>query len=131
MLAGAVKSMTLGPGLDASAQVNPLVSRDHQLKVQAYLDDARQHADLIPGQAVPAGEGFYVSPTLVLNPAPQARLAREEVFGPVVNLIRVADREEALGQANNSDFGLTASLWTRDLNAALELIPRIEAGTVW
>lgn len=131
MLTGAIKSMTLGPGLDASAQINPLVSRDHQLKVQAYLDDARQHADLISGQAVPAGEGFYVSPTLVLNPAPQVRLAHEEVFGPVVNLIRVADRADALNQANNSDFGLTASLWTRDLNAALDLIPRIEAGTVW
>ncbi|WP_295461380.1 aldehyde dehydrogenase family protein [uncultured Pseudomonas sp.] len=130
-LAGAVKSMTLGPGLDMGAQINPLVSREHQLKVQGYLDEARQHAELVSGQAVPSGDGYYVSPTLVINPDAAARLVREEVFGPVVNLIRVADREEALRLANGSDFGLTASLWTRDLNAALDLVPRLEAGTVW
>lgn len=131
LLAGAVKSMTLGPGLDATAQINPLVSREHQQKVQGYLDDARQHAELISGQAIPAGGGYYVTPTLVVNPDRQARLAREEVFGPVVNLIQVADQEDALRQANDSDFGLTASLWTQSLSTAMDLIPRIEAGTVW
>ncbi|WP_419246559.1 aldehyde dehydrogenase family protein [Serratia sp. NFX21] len=128
----AVKSLTVGPGMDANAQINPLVSSDHRNKVAAYLDDARsKHAELISGAAGPDSQGFYIPPTLVINPDDQLNLAREEVFGPVVNLIRVADAEEALSKANDTDYGLTASLWTTSLQAAMAYTPRIQAGTVW
>ncbi|HEI8867320.1 aldehyde dehydrogenase family protein [Serratia sp. AKBS12] len=128
----AVKSLSVGPGMDPHAQITPLVSRSHRDRVAAFLDDAKaKHAELIGGANGPAGDGFYIPPTLVINPAANLNLTREEVFGPVVNLIRVADGEEALRLANDSEYGLTASLWTTSLQAAMAYTPRIQAGTVW
>ncbi|AGB81265.1 NAD-dependent aldehyde dehydrogenase [Serratia sp. FGI94] len=128
----AVKSLSVGPGMDPTAQINPLVSRAHRDKIAAYLADARnKRAELISGADGPAGDGFYIPPTLVVNPDDSLNLTREEVFGPVVNLIRVADGEEALQKANDSDYGLTASLWTTSLQTAMSYTPRIQAGTVW
>jgi phenylacetaldehyde dehydrogenase len=129
---GAVKSMSMGPGLDTSAQINPVSSLAHQQKIQGFLADARsQGAELITGQRAPDPHGYYISPTLVLNPDAKLQLTHEEVFGPVLSLTRVKSAEEALSLANNSPYGLTASLWTQNLSAAMNLIPQIEAGTVW
>lgn len=129
---GAVKGMSVGRGMDPAAQINAVASKAHQQKVQAFLDDASaQHAELISGAQGPDPQGYYIAPTLVLNPDNALQLAREEVFGPVLCLTRVADAEEALRLANDSDYGLTASLWTRDLATAMNMVPRIEAGTVW
>jgi phenylacetaldehyde dehydrogenase len=131
-LHGALQGMSVGAGMDPQAQVNPLVSKLHQNKVLAYLDDAqRAGSEVLSGAAVPEGEGYFVRPTLVLNPAESTKLTREEVFGPVVTLTRVKDADEGLRKANDSQLGLGASLWTRDLHAAMNLTPRIEAGTVW
>ncbi|MHC8308742.1 aldehyde dehydrogenase family protein [Pseudomonas sp. GT1P32] len=128
----AVKGLSLGPGMDMTAQINPVASRAHQQSVQAYLVDAQdKHAEIISGKSVPAGDGYYVSPSLVINPDPGLLLTRNEVFGPVVTLTRVANAQEAIIQANDSDYGLTASLWTTNLKSAMDLVPRIEAGTVW
>lgn len=130
-LGDAVKALSVGPGLDPAAQLNPLVSSSHQHKVLSYIDEARSvGAELIQG-AGGNGGGYYVSPTLLLNPDNKLRLKREEVFGPVVTLTRVADANEALALANDTTYGLSASLWTRDLSMAMNLIPRLQAGTVW
>lgn len=128
----AVKTMSIGPGLDPAAEINALVSGAHKRKVDSYLDDARTRgATLITGGELPSGNGFYVQPTLVLNPDNTLKLTREEVFGPVLSVTRVADAEEAIRMANDSDLGLAASLWTTSLKSAMDLTPRIEAGTVW
>lgn len=80
----------------------------------------------------PAEVAFaWVLPTLVLNPDNALKLAREEVFGPVLTVTRVADADEALWLASDIDFGLAANLWTKSLKTTLDLTPRIEAGTVW
>lgn len=100
----AVKSLSVGPGMSPEAFINPLVSRAHCDKVQTFLDEASLNAELIVGNRGPEGKGYYVSPTLVVNPDASLRLTREEVFGPVVNLVRVADGEEALQQANDSEY---------------------------
>jgi acyl-CoA reductase-like NAD-dependent aldehyde dehydrogenase len=128
----AVKSLSVGAGMDTGTQINPLVSKAHQQKVAGYLEEAKgQHAELITGSAGPKGEGYYIAPTLVINPSAKLRLNHEEVFGPVVNLVRVKDAEEALRLANDTDYGLTASLWTTNLQAAMDYTSRIQAGTVW
>lgn len=131
-LSQAVGSLSVGPGLDPSAQVNPLVSAGHQRKVQAFVEEARKAgAELVQGAQGASGTGYYVPPTLLVNPATTLRLVREEVFGPVLALTRVADAEEAVRLANDTVYGLAASLWTRDLKSTLDLVPRIQAGTVW
>jgi phenylacetaldehyde dehydrogenase len=131
-LEGAIKGMSVGAGMDPNAQVNPLVSKAHQAKVERYLADARaQGGDIVTGAATPEGAGYFVSPTLVLNPSDAMKLDREEVFGPVLGITKVADADEAVARANDSDLGLAASLWTTNLNAAMDLTRRIEAGTVW
>jgi phenylacetaldehyde dehydrogenase len=131
-LAQAVASLSMGPGLDQTAQINPLVSATHQRKVLSFVEEAQKAgAELIQGKGGPQGKGYYVQPTLLLNPGKSLRLTREEVFGPVLALTRVADAEEAIALANESVYGLAASLWTRDLKATLDFVPRIQAGTVW
>ena len=128
----AVKSLQVGPGMLETTQINPVVSQAHCAKVAAYLDDARkQNAELITGNVGPDAQGFYIPPTLVINPDANLRLTREEVFGPVVNLVRVTDGEAARRLANDSAFGLAASGWTRDLTQALNYTDRLQAGTVW
>jgi phenylacetaldehyde dehydrogenase len=131
-LEGAIKAMKVGPGLDPEAQINPLVSAGHRDKVLAYLEDAVSHsAELIQGGFGPDANGYYVPPTLVIEPVADMKLMREEVFGPVLTLTRVADAEAAIRAANDSEMGLSASLWTRDLKSTFDIVPRLEAGTVW
>jgi phenylacetaldehyde dehydrogenase len=128
----AVKSLSVGPGMSPLAHINPLVSRAHCDKVQTFLNEAQsRHAELITGNRGPDSAGYYVTPTLVVNPDASLRLTREEVFGPVVNLVRVADGEEALQLANDTEYGLTASVWTQNISKALDYTDRLQAGTVW
>ena len=75
--------------------------------------------------------GFYVQPTVLDGVNHQMAIAHEEIFGPVLAVIPFDDDEQALAMANDSDYGLGASLWTNDLRKAMNLVPRIEAGTVW
>ena len=129
-LTAAVGAMRPGAGLDPAAQVNPLVSAAHQAKVQAFLDAAERGGEVRRGAEVPA-EGFYVPASLILNPDPASPIAREEVFGPLLGITKVADADEAVRRANDTETGLSASVWTRDIDAAMALTRRIEAGTVW
>ncbi|GLS99439.1 phenylacetaldehyde dehydrogenase [Sphingobium jiangsuense] len=131
-LEAAIRSMPVGPGLDPDAQVNPLVSAVHLEKVNRYLDDARaKGATVIGGAPVPADGGYYAGPALVLEAGDDVALVREEVFGPLLNVAKVADRQEAVARANDTEMGLTASVWTSDLSAAMTLTRQLEAGTVW
>ncbi len=129
-LEGAVKSLTLGAGLDPNAQVNPLVSAQHRDRVLQFLSEADGKAELLHGAQVP-DRGYFVAPTVVVNAEASLRLTHEEVFGPVLTVTRVADAEEAIRRANDNSYGLAASLWTRDLKACLDIVPQLHAGTVW
>jgi phenylacetaldehyde dehydrogenase len=130
-LADAVGGMSLGAGLDPAAQVNPLVSAVHRDKVLGHVEAARASGvELVHGGATPDA-GYYVSPTLALGAGHEHPLNRHEVFGPVLSLIAVDDAAEALKLANDTAYGLAASLWTDSLSKALALTPRIEAGTLW
>ena len=131
-LSDAVNNMSVGPGMDPENQINPLVSNNHKNIVQSFLDEAiSNNVELHQGQAGPDKNGYYVRPTLVLNPDNSIRLTQDEVFGPVLALTRVKDAEEAIKCANDSIYGLGASLWTQNLKSTMDIVPRIEAGTVW
>ena len=78
-----------------------------------------------------AGPGYYVRPTVIADVPADAAIVREEVFGPVLALVPFDDAEQALRLANDSPYGLAASLWTNDLRAAMNLVREIDAGTVW
>jgi phenylacetaldehyde dehydrogenase len=130
-LRNVVESMTIGSGLDPSMQINPLVSSVHRISVLNSITRAAQTgASVFRGSVCPV-EGFYVSPALILDAAPDSQIQREEVFGPVLSVTPVDNAEHALQLANDSPYGLVASIWSNDLGRTMDLIPRIEAGTVY
>jgi len=131
-LAAAVAGMSLGEGMDPSAQINPLVSAKQQRSVLEHIARAgEQGARIVCGGEQVAGNGFYVQPTVLADVTMQMAVARDEVFGPVLAVLPFDDEDQAIEMANDSEYGLGASLWTNDLSKAMNLVPRIESGTVW
>ncbi|MFV3371444.1 aldehyde dehydrogenase family protein [Pseudomonas sp. NY15435] len=131
-LAAAVAGMSLGEGMDPSAQINPLVSAKQQRSVLDHIARAgEQGARIVCGGEQIAGSGFYVQPTVLADVTMQMAVARDEVFGPVLAVLPFDDEDQAIEMANDSEYGLGASLWTNDLSKAMNLVPRIESGTVW
>ena len=131
-LGAAVAEMPIGPGMDCAAAINPLVSRRQQQSVLAHIEQARREgARVVTGGAPVESEGFYVQPTVLADVRQDMAIARDEVFGPVLSVLAFDSEDEAIAMANDSPYGLAASLWTNDLTRAMNLVPRIEAGTVW
>ncbi|CAN7456958.1 aldehyde dehydrogenase family protein [Aquipseudomonas alcaligenes] len=131
-LAAAVSGMSIGAGMDCTAAINPLVSRKQQQGVLRHIELARSEgARVVTGGTPVDSEGFYVRPTVLADVDHSMTVSREEVFGPVLSVIPFDDEESAIAMANDSEYGLAASLWTNDLTKAMNLVPRIEAGTVW
>ncbi|MNF47614.1 phenylacetaldehyde dehydrogenase [Pseudomonas linyingensis] len=131
-LGAAVTGMKVGPGMDTAAAINPLVSRKQQQSVLEHVELARREgARVVAGGGEVPGEGFYVQPTVLADVRQEMSIAREEVFGPVLSVLAFDSEDEAIALANDSPYGLAASLWTNDLTKAMNLVPRIEAGTVW
>lgn len=125
------KAMRVGPGLDPASDMGPMVSDEQRRRVRTHIDDARGKSERVidGGQKLP-DRGFFQTPVIVVNPREDSRVLREENFGPILTLIRVKDADEALARANASRFGLTASVWTKDLARGAKFAERLEAGTV-
>ncbi len=122
----------LGPALAADTEMGPLVSTVQQQRVLAYIQSGRaQGAEvLVGGEGLP-GPGSYVQPTVLTNVTPQMRVVQEEIFGPVLTATRFTDVRDVIARANDTQYGLGASIWTQSLDAAHWFIGKFKAGTVW
>ncbi|MGZ5661545.1 MAG: aldehyde dehydrogenase family protein, partial [Usitatibacter sp.] len=131
-LADAAKSTKVGPGLDPDTFVGPLVSAEQHERVSGYIDAGKAEAELVAGGATDLGNGgYFVEPTLFSATDDDAKIVREEIFGPVLVAQPYDDLEEVARRANDTDFGLAAGVWTRDLRRAHSMARRIQSGTVW
>src|SRR5580700_2001654 len=133
LLAEKVSVMKVGDGSKQGVDMGPLVTKDHKARVEGYIDKgvAEGAKPLLDGRAVKcAGEGFYLGPTIFDHVRPEMTIAREEIFGPVLSVIRVKTLDEAITLVNSSRFGNATSIFTGSGKAAREYSSRVEAGMV-
>ncbi len=131
-IARIAEGMKIGSGFDPSSQLGPVVSKRHFERVMGYLDSAREEgATALTGGERSGSSGYFVKPTVLVNTAPDMRVVREEIFGPVVVAMPFDDVEEVIQLANASPYGLAASIWSNNLAQVHRMIPRLQAGTVW
>lgn len=121
----------LGPGLAADTQIGPLASKSQQDRVLAYVDGAEaEGGEIVTRKARVEADGYYVRPTVIANARQTMKVVREEVFGPVLTVAAFDDFEEAVALANDTEYGLSACIWTSNLSTAHRIIPRIKSGKV-
>jgi aldehyde dehydrogenase (NAD+) len=134
-LAARAKKMTAGDPMDPRTRFGALSSKKQMDSVLRYIESGKQEgATLVAGGArtdIGTGKGYFVQPTVFADVRPDMTIAREEIFGPVLASIEFADIDEAIARANDSQYGLAAGIWTRDIKKAHYMARKLQAGTVW
>ena len=127
------KRIKLGPPLDRGTKMGPLVSKEQYDRVTSYLEIGKKEAKTAigGGRAKAFGKGYYVEPTIFYDVQNSARIAREEIFGPVASVIPFENEAEAIRISNDTPYGLAAAVWTRDIYKAFRVVKSIRAGIVW
>jgi (Z)-2-((N-methylformamido)methylene)-5-hydroxybutyrolactone dehydrogenase len=130
------KTARMGNPMSLDTQVGPVTTRQQYQKILGYIDVAKQEGAQLALGGTPAtrpecGEGWFVEPTIFSGVNNQMRIAREEVFGPVLSVIPFEDEEDAVAIGNDSTYGLAAGVWTTSIKRALRTSERLEAGSVW
>ncbi len=136
MLKARVAKLRLGDGLDPAVDVGPCVNEGQQKTVQSYVEiGLKEGATVAIGGKIPAGsglaKGWFYEPTVFVNVKPDHRIAREEIFGPVLSVLRVKSLEEAVNVLNDTIYGLSSSIYTSNINAAYQAIRDIKAGITY
>lgn len=131
-----VGRIKVGDPLDTASEMGPVNSEGHYRHVVALIESAReQGAKLLTGGERPEGEefkrGYWIRPTVFGDVTMDMRIARDEVFGPVLSVLRWSDTSEAIEMANGTEYGLTAGIWTNDVTTAMRTARQIESGCVW
>jgi succinate-semialdehyde dehydrogenase/glutarate-semialdehyde dehydrogenase len=124
-------ALEVGRGVSESVDVGPLVEGKQRDKVSELVDDAVDRgAKVATGGSAPEGPGYFYSPTVLTDVSPDARMFKEEIFGPVAPIFRFSTDEEGLAMANDTEYGLVAYLFTRDLPRAVKVAEGLETGMV-
>ena len=131
--AAKAKTIKVGNGLDRATKMGPLVSAEQRDRVREYLAVGAKEGKVAAGGGVPKEHtrGWYIEPTIFYDVDNSARIAQEEIFGPVMSVIPFRDEAEAIEIANATDYGLAAAVWTRDIFKAFRVVKQLEAGIVW
>ncbi|SKC99405.1 aldehyde dehydrogenase (acceptor) [Burkholderia sp. CF099] len=128
----AARALKIGSGFDAQTHLGPVVSKKHFDRVMGYIDSARSEgATVATGGKRALDLGNFVEPTLFVDVKPEMKIAQEEIFGPVAFAVPYDEIDEVVQQANDTPYGLAASIWSQNLQQVHLLIPRIQAGMVW
>ncbi len=127
------KRIKLGPPLERETKMGPLVSKEQFERVRSYQEVGKQEAKVAIGGGRPAAmaRGYYVEPTIFYDAQNSARIAQEEIFGPVATVIPFSDEKDAIRIANDSPYGLAAAVWSRDIFKAFRMVKALRAGIVW
>jgi aldehyde dehydrogenase (NAD+)/betaine-aldehyde dehydrogenase len=136
VLKTAIEALRIGDPRDHASDVGPINSAGQYARDCAYVESAKeQGARLVVGGGRPPGaefdKGYWLEPTVFADVQPSMRIFREEIFGPVLSVIPWGDQDEVLSMANDSEYGLTAAVWTTSLRTAMTMVRELEAGYVW
>ncbi|GAA4540246.1 aldehyde dehydrogenase family protein [Pseudonocardia xishanensis] len=135
-LVARARTLRVGDPLDPATDIGPVMSAVQRDRILGYIERGRQEgASVVLGGGSPSGpeyaKGFWVEPTLFTGVTNDMCIAREEIFGPVLSILRYGSVDEAVAIANDTEYGLSAGVWSRDVGRALEVAERLEAGSVW
>lgn len=132
-MAEKARGIQLGPPLERATKMGPLVSEEQYQRVRSYQELGKTEAKLAAGGGRPAGmdKGYYLEPTIFYDVDNSARIAREEIFGPVCAVIPFDREQDAIRLANDTPFGLAAAVWSRDIFKAMRMVKALRAGIVW
>jgi len=132
-LVPAVQSLVVGDIQDEATNMGPVISAEHRKRVSGFVDRAKAtgHVKVLTGGGPGAGKGFWFAPTIIADALQSDEIVKREVFGPVITVTRFSDDDEALAWANDVDYGLSASVWTTNVNRALNAARKLRFGTVW